>query len=174
MANLNKVMLIGRLTRDPETRTFSNGGKVANMGFAVTGQRKKNPQTGQWEDEPCFLDLKAFNSLHENGRKLADLCEQSLRKGSQVYFEGHLVLEQWTNQEGQKQSKIKVIVEDLQFLEPKPQGGMGGSGGMSRPAAVSRPSVDSYPSSNGTSDGYEEQHAPMEPPAAHTGDNIPF
>jgi single-strand DNA-binding protein len=170
MANLNKVMLIGRLTRDPETRTFSNGGKVANIGFAVTGQRKKNPQTGQWEDEPCFLDLKAFNSLHENGRKLADLCEQSLRKGSQVYFEGHLVLEQWTNQEGQKQSKIKVIVEDLQFLEPRPQGGMSG-GAPSRPAAA-RPPVDSYPAANGN--GYDDQAAPMEPPPAHSDDNIPF
>src|SRR5215472_1529183 len=51
MANLNKVMLIGRLTRDPETRTFANGGKVANIGFAVNN-RRKNPQTDQWEDEP--------------------------------------------------------------------------------------------------------------------------
>src|SRR5262245_10230883 len=60
MANLNKVMLIGRLTRDPEVRMFSNGGKVASFGFAVNN-RRKNQQTGQWEDEPCFLDCEAFN-----------------------------------------------------------------------------------------------------------------
>ena len=60
MANLNKVMLIGRLTRDPEVRTFSNGGKVAKFGFAVNN-RKKNQQTGQWEDDPVFLDVEAFN-----------------------------------------------------------------------------------------------------------------
>ena len=53
MANLNKVMLIGRLTRDPEVRMFSNGGKVAKFGFAVNN-RRKNQQTGQWEDEPVF------------------------------------------------------------------------------------------------------------------------
>ena len=81
MANLNKVMLIGRLTRDPEVRTFANGGKVAKFGFAVNN-RKKNQPTGQWEDEPVFLDVEAFN--RENGRKLADLVEQYLKKGDQV------------------------------------------------------------------------------------------
>jgi single-strand DNA-binding protein len=170
MANLNKVMLIGRLTRDPETRTFSNGGKVAHLGFAVTGRRKKNSQTGQWEDEPCFLDVNAFNSGYENGRKLADICEQYLHKGNQVYIEGHLVLDQWTNQEGQKQSKIKVIMDDFQFLEPKTQSGM--SGGMSRPASASQPPTESYPAVNG--DGFQEPAAPMEPAPSHNEDNIPF
>jgi single-strand DNA-binding protein len=171
MANLNKVMLIGRLTRDPEIRVFSNGGKVANMGFAVTGQRKKNQQTGQWEDEPCFLDLKAFNSSYDNGRKLADLCERSLRKGSQVYFEGHLVLEQWTNQEGQKQSKIRVIVEDLQFLEPRPQG----AGTETRAYTHSSPgqSGASSFSDNNTGNGFEEQPASLDPPSDRDAD-IPF
>jgi len=60
MANLNKVMLIGRLTRDPEIRTFATGGKVAAFGFAVNN-RRKNASTGQWEDEPVFLDIEAFN-----------------------------------------------------------------------------------------------------------------
>ena len=122
MANLNKVMLIGRLTRDPEVRTFSNGGKVANFGFAVNN-RKKNQQTGEWEDEPCFLDVKAFNSGYERGENWPTSANSILRKGHQAYIEGHLVLEQWTNQEGQKQSKIRVVLDDLQFLEPKGQGG---------------------------------------------------
>ncbi|MEK7382798.1 MAG: single-stranded DNA-binding protein [Elusimicrobiota bacterium] len=117
MANLNKVMLIGRLTRDPEIKTFVNGGKVANIGFAVNN-RRKNKETGQWEDAPVWVDMKAFN--RETGRKLADLVEQSLRKGQQVYIEGHLVLEEWTGKEdGKKQSKMVVYVDDMQFLEKR-------------------------------------------------------
>src|SRR5262249_39765060 len=92
MANLNKVMLIGRLTRDPEVRTFANGGKVAAFGFAVNNNRK-NQQTGQWESEPVFLDVKAYN--RQTGRQLADTVEQYLKKGHLAYLEGHLVLEQW-------------------------------------------------------------------------------
>ncbi len=126
MANLNKVMLIGRLTRDPEIKTFSNGGKVANIGFAVNN-RRKSPESGQWEDVPVWLDLKAFN--RETGRKLADFAEQYLKKGQQIYVEGHLVLEEWTGKEdGKKQSKVRIAVEDFQFLE-KREGGAGGSGG---------------------------------------------
>src|SRR5712671_2329707 len=98
MANLNKVMLIGRLTRDPEVRVFSNGGKVAHFGFAVNN-RKKNQATGQWEDEPVFLDCDAFN--RGDFGKTADLVEQFLRKGHQTFIEGHLVLDQWTSQDGQ-------------------------------------------------------------------------
>jgi len=127
MANLNKVMLIGRLTRDPEIHTFSNGGKVARIGFAVNN-RKKDPSSGEWIDEPCFLDLKAFNrgESGQPGRKLADLVEQYLKKGHQAYIEGHLVMEQWEDKNGGgKRSAIKVIVEDVQFLEPKSASGEG-------------------------------------------------
>ncbi len=132
MANLNKVMLIGRLTRDPEIKTFGNGGKVANVGFAVNN-RKKNKDSGQWEDVPVWIDLKAFN--RETGRKTADLIESSLKKGQQIYVEGHLVLEEWAGKEdGKKMSKMVVYVDDFQFLE-KREGGS--AGGMSRPASAS-------------------------------------
>lgn len=124
MANLNKVMLIGRLTRDPEIKTFRNGGKVANIGFAVNN-RRKSPETGQWEDVPVWVDLKAFN--RESGRKLADLAEQHLRKGHQAYIEGHLLLEEWTGKEdGKKQSKMRVVVDDIQFLEKREGGAPSG------------------------------------------------
>ena len=85
MANLNKVMLIGRLTRDPEVRTFANGGKVAKFGFAVNN-RKLNQQTNQWEDEPVFIDMEAFN--RGDTGKLADRIEQTLTKGSLQGCEG--------------------------------------------------------------------------------------
>ena len=60
MANFNKVILIGRLTRDPASTPFKSGGMVAKFGFAVTN-RKKNPQNGQWEDDPMFIDVEVFN-----------------------------------------------------------------------------------------------------------------
>lgn len=163
MANLNKVMLIGRLTRDPEMRTFSNGGKVANIGFAVNN-RRKNQQTGQWEDVPVFLDLKAFN--RETGRKLADLVEQYLRKGQQVYIEGHLVLEEWTGKEdGKKQTKLKVYVDDMQFLERRDDGG----GGTARPAQRV-PAAAAAVRSEYDDPGAED----MAPEANEGGDPVPF
>lgn len=137
MANLNKVMLIGRLTRDPEVRTFSNGGKVAKIGFAVNN-RKKNQQTGQWEDDPVFIDIDAFN--RETGRKLADLVEQYLRKGHQAYIEGNLVLDQWTDKDGQKHSKLKIVLQDVQFLEPRSDGALGDAGSRASRASTGRSS----------------------------------
>ncbi len=130
MANLNKVTLIGRLTRDPEIKTFSSGGKVANVGFAVNN-RRKNKMSGEWENVPVWIDLKVFN--REPGRKMADLVESSLKKGQQVYVEGHLVLEEWTGKEdGKKASKMVVYVDDFQFLEKRE----GGSTGMNQTQGV--------------------------------------
>jgi single-strand DNA-binding protein len=169
MANLNKVMLIGRLTRDVEVRNFSNGGKVAKFGFAVTGQRKKNQQTGKWEDEPCFLDVEVFNR-GEMGRS-ADLAEQYLSKGKQVFLEGHLKMDSWTSQDGQKRNRIVVVVDNFQFLEPRGEGGAGGGsfnreGGNSANRGASR------------SSGYETPPDDGEPPPNFAPDenkeDIPF
>jgi single-strand DNA-binding protein len=135
MADVNKVILIGRLTRDPEMRTFSNGGKVAKFGFAV-GSRRKNLQTGQWEDgDTMFIDCEAFNK--GDFGHLADRVEQYLRKGNQVFLEGRLKLESWDDKTtGQKRSKHALVIENMQFLEPRGGGsGDGGEGGgYSRPA----------------------------------------
>lgn len=117
MANFNKVMLIGRLTRDPETRAFPNGGMVAKIGFAVTN-RRKNTQTGQWEDEPMFIDVEAFNR-GENGT-LANRVEQYLRKGALICVEGKLHWEQWDDKTtGQKRTKHKVVIDNFTFLETR-------------------------------------------------------
>jgi single-strand DNA-binding protein len=164
MANLNKVMLIGRLTRDPEVKMFSNGGKVAKFGFAVNN-RKKNSQTGQWEDDPVFLDVEAFNR-GETGRQ-ADLVEQGLRKGSQVFIEGHLKLDQWTSQDGQKRSKINIVVDNFQFLEPRGDG--------PRPPLSSAPPAARRPSQS-FSDAHDEHDAPPldPPPPGRNDEEIPF
>jgi single-strand DNA-binding protein len=159
MANLNKVMLIGRLTRDTEVRVFSTGGKVAKFGFAINN-KKKDPQTGQWVDDPCFLEVEAFNR-GEYGKK-ADLVEQYLRKGSQVFIEGHLKLDQWTGQDGQKRSMVKVVLDNLEFLERRQEGG-GPSGGSPVRRQDSPPSQEYDP-------GPEPMNAP---PPAQEGD-IPF
>ena len=123
MANLNKVMLIGRLTREPDVKEFDNGGKVAELGFAVNN-RRRNKESGEWEDVPVWLHLKAFD--HQNGRQLADLAANNLHTGRLVYVEGHLALEEWTGKEdGKKHSRTVVYVDGLEFLG----GGHGKEGG---------------------------------------------
>jgi len=114
MANLNRVFLVGRLTRDPESRTFPSGGMVAALGMAVNNKRK-NKTSGQWEDEPVFLDLEAFG-------KTAEIMVERLRKGSQILVEGHLKLDTWTDkQTNDKRSKLKIVVDQFQFLDRMPQ-----------------------------------------------------
>lgn len=128
MANFNKVILVGRLTRDPETRTFNNGGMVAKFGFAVTN-RKKNAQTGQWEDEPMFIDCEAYN--RGDTGKTADLVRDRLRKGSQILVEGKLHLDTWQDKTtNQNRTKHKLVVDNFQFLDPRTDGGGMGGGGM--------------------------------------------
>ena len=160
MANLNKVMLIGRLTRDPEARAFPNGGKVAMFGFAVNN-RKKNAQSGQWEDVPVFLDCEAFN--RGDYGKLADRVEETLRKGQQIFIEGHLQLDQWTSQDGQKRSKIKIVVDNFLYLDPRGEGGA-----APRSAGASRPPMP-------PEDHYEHSESgPVTPPAGPAEEDIPF
>lgn len=171
MANVNKIMLIGRLTRDPETRTFGNGGKVASFGFAVNN-RKKNQQTGEWEDDPCFVDVKAFNRGEpgQPGRKLADLCEQYLHKGDLAYIEGHLVMEKWQDKTtNENRSKLVVTMDDVQFLQPKTEGGMARA---PRQAPASAPAMRKPAPAYSDEQQYDE---PMEPPAGGPPDSdIPF
>lgn len=117
MSSFNKIILLGRLTRDCETRSFSNGGKVAKFSLAVDAERKKN-QAGKWESIPAFLDCEAFNR-GEFG-KLADTVEQYTSKGSQVLIDGHIKQENWTAADGAKRSKLVVVVDSLQLMgKPK-------------------------------------------------------
>src|SRR5437763_8694433 len=167
MANLNKVMLIGRLTRDPESRTFSNGGKVCKFGFAVNN-KKKNQQTGQWEDDPVFLDVDVFNR-GENGT-LADRVEQTLRKGQQIFIEGHLRMDKW-QQDGQNRSKLLVVMDNFQYLEPRADGAGGGTGEGSarapRSGAAPARRAETGSSANGGGYGGGGFDEPAEGPPAH-------
>jgi single-strand DNA-binding protein len=160
MATLNKVMLIGRLTDDPEApRVLPNSGnKVVKFRFAVSRNRK-NPETGQWENDPnpLFIDCEAF-SRGDNSR-VADLITQYVRKGSQIYVEGRLQLDQWEDrQTGQKRSKHKVVVDAIQLLDTRSGGGEdeGGFHGGSR--AASAPARGAPPRSQGNSYDMGEPH----------------
>jgi single-strand DNA-binding protein len=176
MANLNKVMLIGRLTREPEARSFSNGGKVVKFGFAVNN-RRKNQSTGQWEDEPVFVDCEAFNRGDQGG--LADRIEQSLHKGSQIFLEGHLRFDQWTDKEGNKRSRLLVRVDNFQYLDPRGDGGgggaPGGSGGYQRSQS---PRPSSPPRSDMGGGGYDDPGPDQEglggPGSRSSDEEIPF
>ncbi|MGL6073708.1 MAG: single-stranded DNA-binding protein [Fimbriiglobus sp.] len=167
MANMNKVILIGRLTRDVETKMFSNGGMVAKFGFAVTN-RKKNTQTGQWEDEPMFIDCEAYN--RGDMGKLADRIKDGCRKGSQIMIEGKLHLDQWNDKTtGDKRSKHKIIVDNVQFLDPR-QDNMGGGAGMDDDMGGSAPAPRSYSKPNSPTKGY----SPPPDDGPEDGENIPF
>lgn len=130
MASLNRVMLIGRLTDNPEPpRVIPSGSTVVNFRFAV-GRSKKNPQTGAWENDPnpLYIDCAVFTSPGQK-RDLCNLITQYTRKGSQLYLEGRLVYETWEDKNGGgKRSKHKMVVESLELLD-KAGGDTGGGGG---------------------------------------------
>jgi single-strand DNA-binding protein len=171
MANLNKVMLIGRLTREPEVRTLPTGAKVAHFGFAVNN-RRRNAETGQWEDEPVFVDIDAWNR-GETGRQLADLVEQYLHKGHQAFIEGRLQLDQWTGQDGQKRSRLKVVMNDLQFLQPRSDSGAGEGSMRSAPGApMGRGGATSARPASQFDEGPPAY--PVEVPEQHGEHEIPF
>jgi len=136
MANLNKIMLIGNLTRDPQLSYTPNQTAVVDFGLAVN--RRWTGQDGNQREETCFVDCRAF------GRP-AEAMNKYLSKGRAVFIEGRLTFDSWTAQDGTKRSRHRVTVENFQFL-PSGRGGAseqiasggtdennsgrGGSGGM--------------------------------------------
>ncbi len=115
MANLNKVMFIGRLTRDPALKYTPSGAAVADFGLAVN--RYYNTQDGERKEDTCFLDVSAWG-------KLGETVNNYLRKGRQVFIEGYLKFDQWENKDGQRRSKISVVANTVQFLDSGQDAGM--------------------------------------------------
>lgn len=122
---MNKVMLVGNLTRDAELRHTNSGFPVTEMGIAVN-ERRKNSQTGEWEDKPNFFNMKM---LGERGEKLA----QYLTKGKKVAIVGRLEYRAWETPAGDKRSVVEVVVEDLDFMSSAGGGDNGGSSRQDRP-----------------------------------------
>lgn len=106
MANLNKVFLIGNLTRDPEVRYTASGKAVADIGLAVN--RRYRTQSGAYEEDVCFVNVTVWD-------RAAETCGEYLRKGSPLLVEGRLKFDQW-ERDGQKFSKLTVVAERTQFI----------------------------------------------------------
>ena len=105
--SINRVIISGNLTRDPELRQTASGLPVLGFGVAVN-DRRKNQQTGEWEDYPNFVDCTMFGTRAESVAKF-------LSKGSKVAIEGKLRWSQW-EREGSKRSKLEVIIDELEFM----------------------------------------------------------
>ena len=173
MANLNKVMLIGRLTRDPEAIEVRGATAGAKFGFAVNN-RKLNATTQQWEEVPVFIDMEIWNSL-KNESKQGDRFLQTVRKGQQVFIEGHLKMEQWEDKNGGgKRSKLLVVVENFQYLEPRQDGGgnMGDAPMRAPRQAAAAPAARSYAPANNYDDS--DMGAPPGKPGGGSEEEIPF
>jgi len=114
MPNLNKVMLMGNITRDIEMRTLPGGNSIAQIGLAIN--RQWQDKDGQKKEEVTWVDCEAWG-------KTAEVMHKFLGKGRPVYIEGRLKLDQWDDKEsGQKRSKMKVVIENFQFIDSKPEG----------------------------------------------------
>lgn len=168
MANLNKVMLIGNLTRDPEIKYTPKGTAVADIGLAVN--RIYSSESGEKREEVTFIDVTLWG-------RTAEIAGEYLKKGRPVFIEGRLQLDTWDDkQTGQKRSKLKVVGEGLQLLGSRDGGGGGGGaereyseggggnqggGGNSRPASkFNKPPAQKPP--------------PSEPELEADEDDIPF
>ena len=121
MANLNKVLLMGNLTKDPELRYTPKGTAVGDLGLAVN--RRVKDANDNWTDETTFVDITVWGNTAENAQKY-------LSKGRGVFVEGRLQLDTWEDKtSGQKRSKLKIVAETLQFLPDGKGGGARSSGG---------------------------------------------
>ena len=168
MANFNKVILIGNLTRDPEMKYTPKGTAVARLGLAVN--RKYTLETGEAKEEVTFIDIDAWG-------KQAEVIAQYCRKGRPLMIEGRLKFDQWDDkQTGQKQSKLRVVLESFQFLGGREDGSPGGgavpppssAGGAPRPA--SRPPPPRPPNAAPTADAPAD---PLDGPPPEE-DDVPF
>lgn len=122
MANFNKVILMGNLTRDIELRHTQGGMAIAKFGMAIN---RKTRSQGEAKETTCFVDCTAFD-------KSAELLSQYVRKGSQLFVDGRLEFSTWEAKEGGKRSKLEVIVENFQFMGSGNRDNGGGGGGGER------------------------------------------
>jgi len=130
--SLNKVMLIGRLTRDPELRYTPSGTAVCNLALATN--RYGQDQSGERREFTDYHDVVVWN---QGNRRLAELCSQYLQKGRLVYVEGRMQTRSWDDtQSGQKRYRTEVNANDVQFLDSRQDAGAPGEAGGSVPAAA--------------------------------------
>jgi single-strand DNA-binding protein len=162
MANLNKVLLMGNLTRDPEVRYTPKGTAIANLGLAIN--RVYTTDSGEKKEEVTFVDIEVW------GRQ-AETAGQYLAKGRPVFVEGRLRLDSWDDKEtGQKRNKLKVVGERIQFLGAPRTGA--NAEFKDAPPPEDKPAVSARRSQR-PAPAAEEPPVEPEPPA-ESDDNIPF
>lgn len=150
MASVNKVIIVGNVGRDPETRYMPSGDAVTNISVA-TSDRYKDKQSGEMKETTEWHRVAFFG-------KLAEIAGQYLKKGSQVYVEGRLRTRKWADASGQEKYSTEIVAETMQMLGGKPVGGDGGSESYSR----SKPAEQSAPaSSNAASLGAMDDDIPF-------------
>jgi len=121
MANINKVILTGNLTRDPELKSTAGGLAICSLRLA-TNTRRKNNQTGEWEEKPNYVSVTIFGRQGEN-------AAQYLSKGRPVAIDGRLEWREWQTQSGEKREALEVVADNVQFLGGRDENGGGGASG---------------------------------------------
>ena len=178
--SINRVNISGNLTRDPELRSTGGGTQVLSFGVAVN-DRRRNQQTGEWEDVPNFVDCVVFGAR-------AEPLSRYLSKGSKVAIEGKLRYSSWETKEGQRRSKLEVVVDEVEFLSsrnqatapqqtaPAPQYGAPQQVQQAPYAAAPQPAAPAqYPAQPGYSAPAPVAPPVSTPPAADVYDeDIPF
>jgi single-strand DNA-binding protein len=126
-ANINRVVLVGNLTRDPELRSTPGGTPVCSLRIAVNSRRRD--ESGQWVDKPNYFSISVFGNQAES-------CSQYLSKGRPVAIDGRLDWREWQAQDGSKRESVEIVAESVQFLGSRDGGGEGGGGNQFVPAAA--------------------------------------
>ena len=145
MANLNKVMMIGNLTKDPQLSYLPSQTPVVEFGLA-TNRKWNDKATGEQREETCFVDCRCY------GRQ-AETLNKYMRKGNPLFIEGRLQFDTWTSQDGQKRSKHRIFVQSFQFL--------------GAPDRSARPSASQ-------ADPSQQSDSQQPPAGASMEDDIPF
>ena len=121
--NINRVVMTGNLTRDPELRSLASGTSVCSLRIA-SNTRRKNNQTGEWDDKPNFFDVTVWGAQGEN-------CARYLAKGRPIALDGRLEWREWEDQQGNKRQSVDIIADSVQFLGGRDEAS-GGSNGFQR------------------------------------------
>jgi single-strand DNA-binding protein len=158
--NINRVVMTGNLTRDPELRATGSGTPVCSLRIACNTRRRS--ASGEWEDKPNYFDVTVWGAQGEN-------CARYLSKGRPVAIDGRLEWREWTDQQGNKRQSVEIIAESVQFLGGRDDmGGNGNGNGFARRSDVPVDNADFQPAAAAT-----PQPAPVSPQPAGD-DDIPF
>ncbi|HRX86389.1 MAG TPA: single-stranded DNA-binding protein [Phycisphaerae bacterium] len=164
MANFNRVILAGNMTRDPETSYTASNTAVCKFGLAIN-RKWRDRNSGENREETCFVDCTAFG-------RTGEVINQYFGKGKPILVEGRLHYHQWEAQDGGKRSKLDVVVESFEFVGGPQSGGGGGGGGQGGGRQQSRP-APARSAAGPASGGYDDSPPnDYEPPMG--GEDVPF